>query len=72
MPLLLNVRSSLVSYWLWIELSKPAEQFFPSPLGSSIDERELLPQCMPAFDMVMPVTTFLMYREQGDEINLME
>ena len=35
-----------------MKLSKPAEQFFRNPEAFSLDERELVPQCMPAFDMM--------------------
>lgn len=43
---------------------------FPEPLSSPIDERELVLQCMIAFDMMnRPVMAFpLMYREQDDEL----
>ena len=50
--LLRDVRSSLISYRPGMKLSKPAEQFFRNPEALSLDERELVPQCMPAFDMM--------------------
>ena len=50
--LLRDVRSSLLSYRPGMKLSKPAEQFFRNPELLSHDERELVPQCMPAFDMM--------------------
>ena len=47
-----DVRSSLISYRPGMKLSKPAEQFFRNPEALPLDERELVPQCMPAFDMM--------------------
>ena len=35
-----------------MKLSKPAEQFFRNLEVLPLDERELVPQCMPAFDMM--------------------
>ena len=48
--LLRDVRSSLISYRPGMELSKPAEQFFRNPEAFPLDERELVPQYMPALD----------------------
>lgn len=67
MSLLLSEPSGLISCRPWIELSKPAEQYFPEPLRLSHGGAwSWLPQCMPAFGCKdPPVAAFLfMYRER--------
>lgn len=51
MPLLLNVRTSFFEYPIGLGSNYPSLlNNFPEPLGSSIDKRELVLQCMIAFD----------------------
>ena len=53
MPLLLNVRTSF-EYPIGLESNYPSLlNNFPEPLGSSIDKRELVLQCMIAFDTMI-------------------